>query len=106
MEQSTGADRDTFALAHRVALPLAAARGRLYAGVVPLQWKESNLDGDSSRMPRLTDSELVTRCLSGDKAAWTALLQRYERLIYVSLLVILSVLIVAVSLFILSYMLW
>lgn len=39
----------------------------------------------SRRLDRLTDPQLIARCLSGDARAWDALLERYESLIYSAL---------------------
>lgn len=38
--------------------------------------------GRSADVAALTDAQLVRRCLDGDEAAWTALIQRYQRLVY------------------------
>lgn len=39
-------------------------------------------DADKSSEPMLDDRSLVDRCLTGDSAAWEALIVRYQRLIY------------------------
>lgn len=36
----------------------------------------------STEATALTDAQLVRRCLDGDDAAWTALIDRYKRLVY------------------------
>jgi RNA polymerase sigma factor (sigma-70 family) len=47
-----------------------------------LHGKDFALNGTPSPTGQATDNELVSRCLAGDNDAWTALLARYERLIY------------------------
>ena len=37
---------------------------------------------DPPRLQDLTDADLVQRCVDGDQAAWRALVQRYQRLVF------------------------
>jgi len=34
------------------------------------------------KVDKLTDSELIKRCLAGDAGAWDLMVERYQRLVY------------------------